>query len=51
MDCTSFQHCKQNVGAGKNVSMSISDGLGPSIFCGKTEMAPPMREEMVGKVV
>ena len=31
--------------------MSISDGLGPSIFCRKTEKARPMREEMDGKVV
>ena len=31
--------------------MSISDGLGPSIFCRKMEKARPMREEMEGKVV
>ena len=31
--------------------MSISDGLGPSIFCRKMEKARPMREEMDGKVV
>ena len=31
--------------------MSISDGLGPSIFCQKMEKARPMREEMDGKVV
>ena len=31
--------------------MSISDGLGPSIFCRKMEKARPMREEMDGKIV
>ena len=31
--------------------MSMSDGLGPSIFCRKTEKLPPMREEMDGKAV
>ena len=31
--------------------MSISDGLGPSIFCRKMEKARPMVEEMDGKVV
>ena len=31
--------------------MSISDGLGPSIFCQIMEKARPMREEMDGKVV
>ena len=31
--------------------MSISDGLGPSIFCRKLENERPMREEMDGKVV
>ena len=31
--------------------MSISDGLGPSIFCRKMEKARPMMEEMDGKVV
>ena len=31
--------------------MSVSDGLGPSIFCRKMEEARPMREEMDGKVV
>ena len=31
--------------------MSISDGLGPSIFCRKMEMARPMSEEMDGRVV
>ena len=31
--------------------MSISDRLGPSIFCRKMEKARPMMEEMDGKVV
>ena len=31
--------------------MSISEGLGPSIFCRKTEKARPMMKEMDGKVV
>ena len=31
--------------------MSISDGLGPSIFCRKMEKARPMRKEMDGRVV
>ena len=31
--------------------MSISDGLGPSIFCQKMEKARPMREELDGRVV
>ena len=30
--------------------MSISDGLGPSIFCRKRERARPMREEEDGKL-
>ena len=34
-----------------STSMSIPEGLGPSIFCRKIEKARPMREEMVGKVV
>ena len=41
----------KSVGAGINTLMSISDGLGPSIFCRKIEKARPMREEMDGKVV
>ena len=32
-----YQDCKQYVGAGINTLMSISDGLGPSIFLGKDE--------------
>ena len=31
--------------------MSISDGLGPSIFCRKMEKARPKMEEVDGKVV
>ena len=31
--------------------MSISDGLGPSIFCRNMEKARPMMDEMDGKVV
>ena len=46
-----FLDCKQYVGAGINSLMSISDGLGPSIFCRKMEKARPMRGEMDGKVI
>ena len=46
-----YQDCKQYVGAGITILMSISDGLGPSIFCRKMEKARPMMEEMDGKVV
>ena len=41
----------KGVGAGISTLMSISDGLGPSIFCRKMQKARPMREEMDGKVV
>ena len=41
----------KSVGAEINTLMSISDGLGPSIFCRKMEKARPMKEEMDGKVV
>ena len=44
-------NCKQSVGAGISTLMSISDGLGPSIYCRKMEKARPMREEMDGKAV
>ena len=47
----SYEDCKQNVGLGINILMSVSNGLGPSIFCRKIEKARPMREEMDGKVV
>ena len=46
-----FLDFKQYVGAGINIFMSISDGLGLSIFCRKMEKARPMREEMDGKIV
>ena len=45
-----FQHCRQYVGAGINTLMSISDGLGPSIFCRKMEKSRPMTGEMNVKV-
>ena len=41
----------KGVGAGINTLMSISDGLGSSIFCRKMEKTRPMSEEMDGKVV
>ena len=41
----------KSVGAGINTLMSISDGLGPSIFCRKMEKVRFLREEMDGKVV
>ena len=41
----------KSVSAGINTLMSISDGLGPSIFCRKMEKARPMMEGMDGKVV
>ena len=37
-----FQHCKQNVGAGKSTLVSISDGLGSSIFRRNMEKVRPM---------
>ena len=46
-----FLDCKQYVGAGIKSLMSVSDGLGPSIFCQKMEKARPMREKMHRKVV
>ena len=46
-----FSDCKQSVGVEINSLMSISDGLGPSIFCQKLEKARPLREGMDGKVV
>ena len=50
MDYT-FLDCKQNVDVVVATLMSISDGLGPYIFCRKMEKAGHMREEMEGKVV
>ena len=46
-----FLVCKHYVGLGVNTLMSISDGLGPSIFCREREKARPMREKMEGNVV
>ena len=46
-----FSNFKQYVDAGIDNLMSISDGLGPSIFCRKMEKACPLKEEMDGKVV
>ena len=46
-----FQHREQYVVAGISDLISISDGLGRSIFCRKMEKARPMSEEMYGKVV
>ena len=46
-----FLVCKQNVGAGINTLISVTEGLDPSIFCRKMEKARLMREEMDGKVV
>ena len=46
-----YQDCKQYVVAGLNTLMSISDGLGPSIFCRKMEKARLMMEEVDGKFV
>ena len=46
-----FSNCKQNIGAGINTLMSISDELPPSIFRRKMEKARLMKEEMDGKVV
>ena len=41
----------QYVGARINTLISISDGLGQSIFCRKMEKTRPMREAMDEKVV
>ena len=41
----------KGVGAGIDTLISISDGLGTSIFRRKMEKARPMREEMDGKIV
>ena len=41
----------RNMSAREYTLVSISDGLGPSIFCRKTERTRPMREAMDGKVV
>ena len=46
-----FLNCDQNVGTEIDALKSISDGLGPSIFCRKMEKPRPMRDEMDGKLV
>ena len=46
-----FLDCKQYVGARINTFMFVSDGLGPSVFCRKTEKVLPTREVMDGKDV
>ena len=46
-----YQDCKQWVGARIDTLMSISGGLGLSIFCRKIEKAHPMKEHMDGKFV
>ena len=45
-----IQKLQQHVGAGIGTLMSISNGLGPSIFCRKMEKTRPMMEGMDGKV-
>ena len=51
MEDTFLERKQYYVGAGINTMMSVSDGLGPYIFCRKLEKARIMREEMDGKVV
>ena len=46
-----FSNFKQSVGMRINTLMSLSDGLGPSIFCRKIGNARPMRVEMDGKMI
>ena len=46
-----YRIVNKSVAAGIKTLMSISDGLGSSIFCPKMEKARPMREEMDGKAV
>ena len=46
-----FLDCRQYIGTGKNTLMSISGGLGPSIFCRKMGKVRPVREEKDGSVV
>ena len=46
----SFLDCKQYVGAGVDTLMSISEGLGPSIFCRKMEKGASYEEEMDERV-
>ena len=50
--CPSMEYTfVKTVGAETNTLMSISDGLGPSIFCRKMEKTHPMRKKMDGKIV
>ena len=51
LESIQYKDSKQHVGAGIGTLMSISDGLGPSIFCRKMEKLRPMMEEMDGKAV
>ena len=52
MECTFSLDCKQYVSAARNTLMSISDGLGPSIFSvEKWKCVRPVGEGMDGKVV
>ena len=46
-----FLNRRQYVSAEMGTFMPISDELGPSIFCRKTEKALPVRKKMDGKVV
>ena len=46
-----FSNCKQYIGPETITLISISDALGPSIFCRKMEKARPTRGEMDGAVV
>ena len=50
MEYTYFA-CKLNVGAGISTSLSMSNGLGPFIFCRKMASTRPKMEEMDGKGV
>ena len=46
-----YSNCKGNADAGISTFKSISDRLGPSVFCRKTEGTRPMREKKDGKVI
>ena len=43
--------CKLNVGAGISTSLSMSNGLGPFIFCRRMASTRPKMEEMDGNGV
>ena len=51
MEDTFLDRKQYYVGAGINTMMSVSNGLGPYIFCRELEKARIMRKEMDGKVV